>query len=64
MMFRRVIEHSSMVLNDQRGVTTIEYAIIGVAMSIVVLAVFNQNSEIINALESAFQVIANNIQSV
>jgi pilus assembly protein Flp/PilA len=53
-----------MVLNDQRGVTTIEYAIIGVAMSIVVLAVFNQNSEIINALESAFQVIANNIQSV
>ncbi|QIA65825.1 Flp family type IVb pilin [Vibrio astriarenae] len=62
-MYCRIREQCSIAWSDQRGVTTIEYAIIGVVMSIIVLAVFNQNSEIINALESAFQAITNNIQS-
>ncbi|GAL12457.1 hypothetical protein JCM19233_3449 [Vibrio astriarenae] len=62
-MYCRIRERCSIAWSDQRGVTTIEYAIIGVVMSIIVLAVFNQNSEIINALESAFQAITNNIQS-
>lgn len=45
--------------NDQRGVTAIEYAIIGVAMSAIVLAVFNTSLQ--KALEDAIGVIADNI---
>lgn len=37
--------------NDQRGVTAIEYAIIGVAISAIVLAMFN--SDLRTALEGA-----------
>ena len=45
--------------NDERGVTAIEYAIIGVAISAIVLAVFN--GDLGNALEGAMGTINNNI---
>ena len=44
---------------DQRGVTAIEYAIIGVAMSAIVLAVFNTSLK--DALTAAMATIATNI---
>ena len=45
--------------NDQRGVTAIEYAIIGVAVSAIVLAVFNGNLS--DALTAAMTQITTNI---
>ncbi|NQZ92109.1 MAG: Flp family type IVb pilin [Moritella sp.] len=45
--------------NDQRGVTAIEYAIIGVAMSAIVLAVFNGTLQ--DALAGAMDTITDNI---
>lgn len=47
--------------NDQRGVTAIEYAIIGVAMSAIVLAVFNGTLK--DALAAAMATITDNINS-
>ena len=44
---------------DKRGVTAIEYAIIAVAMSAIVLAVFN--GDIKTALEDAISNVAKNI---
>ncbi|WPC76471.1 Flp family type IVb pilin [Vibrio porteresiae] len=46
-------------VQDQRGVTAIEYAIIGVAMSAIVLAVFN--SGLSDSLNSAVTTISSNI---
>ncbi|WP_342608987.1 Flp family type IVb pilin [Vibrio tritonius] len=46
---------------DQRGVTAIEYAIIGVAMSAIVLSVFN--SGLSTALDGAMSSIDANISS-
>ncbi|MEF1171645.1 Flp family type IVb pilin [Vibrio sinaloensis] len=45
--------------NDQRGVTAIEYAIIGVAISAIVLAVFN--SDLKEALTNAISKITANV---
>lgn len=45
--------------NDERGVTAIEYAILGVCMSAVVLAVFN--GALREALEGAVSTISSNI---
>ncbi|GEK14098.1 hypothetical protein AFI02nite_21340 [Aliivibrio fischeri] len=47
--------------NDERGVTAIEYAIIGVCMSVVVLAVFK--GSLADALSTAMKNISNNITS-
>lgn len=47
--------------NDERGVTAIEYAILGVCMSAVVLAVFNK--ALFNALNDAVAVISDNIKA-
>ncbi|KGY09506.1 Flp family type IVb pilin [Vibrio sinaloensis] len=44
---------------DERGVTAIEYAIIGVAVSAIVLAVFN--SDLKTALTGAITKISGNI---
>ncbi|MEZ8193857.1 Flp family type IVb pilin [Vibrio cortegadensis] len=44
---------------DQRGVTAIEYAIIGVAVSAIVLALFNGNLK--DALTGAMSQITSNI---
>ncbi len=45
--------------NDERGVTAIEYAIIGVCMSAIVLAVFNGTLQ--EALQGAMDTISTNI---
>ncbi|CAH0540339.1 Flp family type IVb pilin [Vibrio marisflavi] len=46
-------------IKDQRGVTAIEYAIIGVAVSAIVLAVFN--GDLGTALQGAMGTITSNI---
>ena len=46
---------------DRRGVTAIEYAIIGVAMSAIVYSVFNTNLK--NALVTAINTISTNIST-
>ncbi len=47
--------------NDERGVTAIEYAIIGVCMATIVLAVFNGSLQ--TALEGAMTTISNAIDA-
>ncbi|MBS9896616.1 Flp family type IVb pilin [Vibrio alginolyticus] len=50
---------------DQRGVTAIEYAIIGVAISAIVLAVFTgEDAPLTKSLKSAFGVIDANLDSL
>ncbi|MCG3765509.1 Flp family type IVb pilin [Vibrio cincinnatiensis] len=49
---------------DQRGVTAIEYAIIGVAISAIVLAVFSGDNGLKEALTDAVEEISNNIDAV
>ncbi|QIL85356.1 Flp family type IVb pilin [Vibrio sp. HDW18] len=46
---------------DQRGVTAIEYAIIGVAISAIVLAVFSGDGGLKTALTTAMTTIASKI---
>ncbi|WP_217510383.1 Flp family type IVb pilin [Vibrio metschnikovii] len=46
---------------DQRGVTAIEYAIIGVAISAIVLAVFSGDDGLKGALTKAMESITGNI---
>ncbi|WP_194438905.1 Flp family type IVb pilin [Vibrio fluminensis] len=49
-------------IHDQKGVTAIEYAIVGVAVSALVLAVFlNDNGGLQGALENAISNITSNI---
>ncbi|MGR5166221.1 Flp family type IVb pilin [Vibrio astriarenae] len=47
--------------NDERGVTAIEYAIIGVAISAIVMVVFAQDGGLNEALTTAMGNISNNI---
>ncbi|EKO3557867.1 TPA: Flp family type IVb pilin [Vibrio metschnikovii] len=49
---------------DQRGVTAIEYAIIGVAISAIVLAVFSQDGGLKDSLMGAVEKITKNIDDV
>jgi len=62
-MFTKLLGNAKLALaefkNDQRGVTAIEYAIIGVAVSAIVLAVFN--GDLSAALENAMTQITTNI---
>lgn len=46
---------------DQRGVTAIEYAVIGVAMSGIVFAVFAKDGTLDKALTDAMTTISNNM---
>jgi len=46
---------------DKRGVTAIEYAIIGVAISAIVLAVFNGDNGLESALKDAITKVTTNI---
>lgn len=48
-------------LQDQRGVTAIEYAIIGVAISAIVLTVFTGENGLESALTDAVSTITSNI---
>ena len=51
--------------NDQRGVTSIEYAVVGVAIAALVAAVFTgENAPLFAALEGAFKDIAATITEV
>lgn len=49
--------------NDQRGVTAIEYAIIGVAISAIVLTVFQGDGGLEAALKGAMTTITGNIEA-
>jgi pilus assembly protein Flp/PilA len=51
------------ITKDERGVTAIEYAIIGVAISAIVLAVFAKDGQLGEALKAAMTSIATNINS-
>lgn len=58
------IQFWNLVLNfhgDERGVTAVEYAIIAVAISAIVLAMFN--GELNDALQEAMDTIAENINA-
>ncbi|RJX68447.1 Flp family type IVb pilin [Vibrio sinensis] len=49
-------------INDRRGVTAIEYAIIGVAISAIVLVVFSgEENSLESALKGAVSTISGNI---
>jgi pilus assembly protein Flp/PilA len=51
--------------NDERGVTAIEYGLIGVAMAVLLAAVFNTtDGGILGNLEDAYDAIATSISSV
>ncbi|EGU36047.1 fimbrial protein, Flp/Fap pilin component [Vibrio sp. N418] len=50
-------------VNDQRGVTAIEYAVIGVAVSALVLTVFATNGGLGTALTDAFTKISTAIKA-
>lgn len=51
-------------IHDQKGVTAIEYAIVGVAISALVLAVFlNKDGGLQGALEGAMSDITSNISN-
>lgn len=64
-MLTKLFVKSSIALqnfkNDQRGVTAIEYAIIGVAISAIVLAVFQSDNGLEGALQGAMDTITSNI---
>ncbi|PWI35240.1 Flp family type IVb pilin [Vibrio albus] len=48
---------------DQRGVTSIEYAIIGVAIAAIMLLVFSDTGPLATALNDAMNTISTQIQS-
>ncbi|MDD9157236.1 Flp family type IVb pilin [Aliivibrio sp. S4TY2] len=64
-MLTKLFVKSQLVLqsfkNDERGVTAIEYAIIGVCISAIVLVVFNGTLR--DALEGAMSTISSNIEA-
>ncbi|MEI8608775.1 Flp family type IVb pilin [Enterovibrio norvegicus] len=51
-------------MKDQSGVTAVEYAIMGIGISSIILAVFITDTTFRDTLISAFQIIATNIDSV
>lgn len=56
-----MVSTSRSFIADQQGVTAIEYAMIGVFVSAMVLAVFGTDNTIKQALISALDSVANNI---
>ncbi|MFV8413800.1 Flp family type IVb pilin [Vibrio owensii] len=58
---KRMVSTSRSFIADQQGVTAIEYAMIGVFVSAMVLAVFGTDNTIKQALISALDSVANNI---
>ena len=51
------------LIHDQRGVTAIEYAIIAVAISTMLLTIFGTGGTLKTALNTAMTAISNNITS-
>ena len=64
-MFTKLYVNTKLALSefkkDQQGVTAIEYAIIGVAISAIVLAVFNGDNGLKSALQGSMTTITENI---
>ncbi|EOD78771.1 Flp pilus assembly protein, pilin Flp [Grimontia indica] len=58
MFLSKIVERFA---RDERGVTSIEYAVIGVAISALVVAVFADNGELNTALTTALSTITTNI---
>ncbi len=50
--------------NDERGVTAIEYGLIGVAMAVAVGAAFAQDGSILTSLNAAYTAIGTAITNV
>ena len=52
-------------MNDQKGVTAIEYAVVGVAVSVMVIAVFNaDDTGLKKAIVDAFTKISTQVSGV
>ncbi|MBE1276667.1 Flp family type IVb pilin [Enterovibrio baiacu] len=57
-------QHLKSYLKDERGVTAIEYAVLGVAVSAIMLALFTGgDSSLGGALEAAFAKITENLKA-
>jgi len=60
-MFTKMYVNTNVFLatykNDERGVTAIEYGLIGVAMATLLGAVFTTNGSLLTALKTAFTTI-------
>ncbi|EEY72031.1 Flp family type IVb pilin [Grimontia hollisae] len=63
MMFSILLDQTKCFIRDERGVTAIEYAIIGVAISALVLALFAGGGDLETALTNAISLISGNINS-
>ncbi|MCC4797719.1 fimbrial protein [Enterovibrio norvegicus] len=56
-------QHLKSYLKDERGVTAIEYAVLGVAVSAIMLALFTgEGTNLGSALEAAFAKITKNLE--
>ena len=55
-------QHLKSYLKDERGVTAIEYAVLGVAISAIMLALFGGDSTLGGALQAAFDKITSNLK--
>lgn len=60
-LFNFVAEKVAQFKNNESGVTAIEYAVIGVAISAICLAVFASGGPLEEALNGAMDTIADNI---
>lgn len=49
---------------DERGVTAIEYGLIGVAMAVLLGVVFSTDGSLVNALTAAFGVITTELNDI
>ncbi|MCF7361913.1 Flp family type IVb pilin [Vibrio diazotrophicus] len=49
--------------SDEEGVTAVEYAIVAVVMSAIVLAAFTTENGIRDAIENALQAVSDNLNS-
>lgn len=63
MMFSILLDHARCFIRDDRGVTAIEYAIIGVVVSALVLAAFQGDGSLGAALKAAIAKISGNLSS-
>ncbi|MFN1531575.1 Flp family type IVb pilin [Vibrio jasicida] len=60
----RIVSAGKLFIIDQKGVTAIEYAMVSIFLSAMMLAVFGIDNPIKQALISAFDSVASNIGAV
>ncbi|WP_407333389.1 Flp family type IVb pilin [Enterovibrio sp. 27052020O] len=58
-----MIKTAKRFIRNESGVTAVEYAILGVAISVIALAALSEGSELREALMTAFVTIQTNINS-